>query len=215
MGQGSRGSRGSRGSKGSRAEEREAAKDYWRKSAPIRPCYTKLMPQTEIVLSVVERYRERIESVLEFGAGTGRNLYHIQREHPDLILHGIDVSPRMVEIGERYGNFVQLGDESLIPKRPSYDLVYTCSVLDHIPEPFPVLEKLVGASRDIVALLEPYTGQEGEVESLKDYTYSWNYRRMLSRLGVKVLQIRKTPLSELGMGPHYWLHVCEVREAEK
>lgn len=95
----------------------------------------KISPLTmELQRLIMEHTTESCErpSVFEFGAGTGKNL----RELHTLghVTFGLDVSP--LNVMEAYLTndlpFVALGDESHLGFLNKFDIVFTCSVLDHI-----------------------------------------------------------------------------------
>ena len=95
----------------------------------------------------------------------------------------------------------------------AYDVVFTISVLDHIPDPMPVLKELVRVARKAVFLLEPDTGVDGKVVrnmngrtgdivDTTPYSYSWNIPAMARSLDVRVTS---TPyiLENTNLGQHY------------
>lgn len=98
-------------------------------------------------------------SVLEFGCSSGRNLATLRQLRPDLALTGIDMNEVTVGVGRDANpdiTFV-LGDESVLDAQPTHDVVFTCSVLDHIPDPYwrNVYDELVRVAKCAVVLLEP------------------------------------------------------------
>ncbi|MBN1220692.1 MAG: class I SAM-dependent methyltransferase [Anaerolineae bacterium] len=57
-----------------------------------------------------EAFRQRVielaelrgdERVLDAGCGTGLTTLHIAARHPDCVMHGIDLSPKMIEVAEK------------------------------------------------------------------------------------------------------------------
>ena len=75
-------------------------------------------------------------SVLEFGCGTGKNLKLVKDKHKSARCFGIDISL----IGVQYArikneiDYVAVGDQDWLPRLFGIDVVFTCSVLDHIED---------------------------------------------------------------------------------
>lgn len=85
------------------------------------------------------------ESVLEFGAGSGKNLKLIKSFNPNIETFGLDIS--ILNVIQMKFNGVDCcicGDERHIPLR-KFDVVLTCSVLDHIQE----IENIIGHFQEI------------------------------------------------------------------
>lgn len=72
-------------------------------------------------------------SVLEFGCGTGKNLKLIKQKK-DIKCFGIDISLIGVEYAKIKNevDYVAVGDQDWLPRLFNIDVVFTCSVLDHI-----------------------------------------------------------------------------------
>lgn len=67
-------------------------------------------------------------SIFEFGCGVGKNL-HLLRDKEHL---GIDLSAKAIKIASKKGLNVICGDEAALKTIGQFDVVFTCSVLDHI-----------------------------------------------------------------------------------
>lgn len=168
------------------------------------------------------------ESVLEFGCSSGRNLKVIQNlSTKPLKLFGIDMNSRTVAAANKsYPDInVTVGDENELKNYAdnSVDVVFTCSVLDHIPSPTwkDVYLALVRIAKKAVVLLEPVYRDteddeiyEGDLSLLKSenfpdgmrvvpFTYSWNYRRNDSSL--RVVAHCPIPTDAQDSGEYYWL----------
>lgn len=108
-------------------------------------------------------------SVLEFGCASGRNLRVIHtvalgqpEVDPPPSLVGIDMNPTTIAAArDAHGKIARfiLGDESMLTQIESgaADVVFTCSVLDHIPNPKwkAVYDELKRIARVALVLLEP------------------------------------------------------------
>lgn len=76
-------------------------------------------------------------SVFEFGCGTGKILDRIRKAYsPSIARIGIDISEVNVNTAKLKGRgkFVLLGDETRLEEFVDWDVCFTCSVLDHIPD---------------------------------------------------------------------------------
>jgi len=156
--------------------------------------------------------RLHAKRVLDFGCGNGRMLEELKKL--GIEGHGIDVSKPLVEEARRKGLDVEVGDEKTLEKIPSksFDVAYTVSVLDHIPNPEPALDQLIRIGKHVV-LIEPQTGEERRADEIVKYTYLWNYDKMIKkRPNVQVVHRSKTPLGPRGMGPHYHTWVLRTKE---
>lgn len=150
-------------------------------------------------------------SVFEFGCNRGRNLVEINKLNADVRLAGVDVNPDAVAWGrEQHGLDLHVGDESFLGamEDQAFDVTFTLSVLDHLPDPRPVLRELIRVARKGVILLEPWLGQEGKLvqaldctsgisEDAEPYEYSWDYVRLVQDLAPK----RAVSWQNYDMGP--------------
>jgi SAM-dependent methyltransferase len=132
--------------------------------------------------------------VLEFGCNAGKNLIALLRKQPTVFASGVDINSAAIEFGRNHSNLrLSCGDETVLDIIPdqAFDVVFTVSVLDHLPEPGAVVANLARISRKAVLLLELYTGQEGRVVRNTErrtgkwidttpYSYSWDYPRLFS-----------------------------------
>lgn len=190
------------------AEAREA-RDWWA-DRKLMGYYMQDQPWTgSLVDAILETGPRRI---VELGCNVGRNLRAIRDRDANVELVGIDVNAQAVEWGRRkWGLDLRHGDASLL-EADAYDLAFTVSVLDHIPDPTDAIEALVFAAPRLV-LVEPWVGIEGPVESHNPYTYSWNYLTRLRDLGMAVTD-RRFPISKKSIGPDYRLYKARRRAAQ-
>lgn len=112
-------------------------------------------------------------SVLELGCSSGRNLAVLRTMLPTADLVGIDPNAQAVAAGRStHPSIVYIeGDDRGLPNMPdaSFDVVLSCSVLDHIPAPkwSTVYDELVRIAKVAVVLLEPMVFRDGDVEVLR------------------------------------------------
>ena len=106
----------------------------------------------------------------------------------EIEVFGVDINDQAIAYAQESGLNVAIADEDILDLFPvdSFDVVFSVSVLDHLPYPTPVLANLARIARRAVLLLEPWLGEEGKVvrnfnvqqNSMIDttpYSYSWNY----------------------------------------
>jgi SAM-dependent methyltransferase len=163
----------------------------------------------------VRAYRPR--SVLEFGCNAGRNLVEVRRLLPAAKVIGIDINAEAVAHGhEKYGLDLRVGGEELLTKHDerAIDVLFTVSVLDHLPHAEEVLREITRIAGTAVILLEPFTGQSRRVDVATDapalttvlYTYAWDYPEMCNRVAPDWHWTwTPYPLSGENLGPNYWL----------
>jgi len=120
------------------------AKAYWQKPGTQTMEYRSRSHYVDAILKFV--VDSGAKKILEFGCGSGRNLEQIYRElsgqNQDLPMHlrGIDTNAESLKFGKKkFSSTLDLilGDEKALAGEPIayYDLVYTVSVLDHLPDP--------------------------------------------------------------------------------
>lgn len=153
---------------------------------------------------------ERPHRVLEFGTNVGRNLLTIRTQSPRIGLVGVDVNADAIAYGRRHWRLdLHVGGLEWLAKQQddAFDVVFTVSVIDHIPDPDPVLQQLLRLAPTLL-LLEPWLGREGKVKReivprTSPYSYSWNLPKRLKNVSI---EMEPYPLSDWGLGPWYRLH---------
>lgn len=111
--------------------------------------------------------------VLEFGCGTGK---HLSRLHEaGVCTIGVDISPMNVyKAIHKYDlPCVICGDETYLRHFCNVDVVFTCSVLDHLPEVVGVVEEFKRIANKAVLLAETQ-----EVLPGSKYYYCHDYAAM-------------------------------------
>src|SRR5208283_2482517 len=99
------------------------------------------------------------KSLFEFGCGTGKNLTPFLGSGCNVV--GLDIS--YMNMAHCFSNqlpMIILSDETLLPYLDGFDVVFTCSVLDHIPEVGRIIEELKRMSRKAVVLAETNSKQD-------------------------------------------------------
>jgi len=196
--------------------EKKAAKDYW--SNINFKSYTVEQPWSKFIAKNVMNYKPN--RVFEFGCNAGKNLIEIKNIDSSIDLYGIDINCKAIEFGQDKHNLnVFCSDENVLNIIPdnTYDVVYTVSVLDHVPEPEKILLQLLRIASKGVLLLEPWIGEEGKVvknlnlhtDTVIDttpYSYSWDYENLIKPyLDDWNLSVQEYKL-ESNLGRFYYLY---------
>ncbi len=162
-------------------------------------------------------------SVLEFGCGSGRNLA-VLRELTSARLVGVDMNPTAIAWGrENFGLDLRIGDESWLSQqgKDAFAIVYTVSVIDHIPMPENAVRALVAAAADLVVIYEIMHSVTGRVIRMEDeqgkltegypFSYFHDYPRLFAAAGAWLLADLAFPVADSGLLAYYRLQVYAKR----
>lgn len=111
-------------------------------------------------------------SVFEFGAGTGKNLKHLRGADSDLIVRGVDLNAAAIAKSE---GLVKMGTED--DEWGDADVAFTCSVLDHIPEPEAAITRLQRTA-PVVLIAEAIRAPTGHFEWYVHPYGKWGFERV-------------------------------------
>jgi SAM-dependent methyltransferase len=140
-----------------KAKENWGSTDLQGKEYPARPPF-----YAASLVHVLRRLAPGV--VLEMGCNTGRNLELMRRSLPAATsLRGFDINPTSIEYGRtKWGLDLELADEDYLGRVPadSVDMVFTVSVLDHLPAIEPVLVDLARVTRGHYISVEPYPEED-------------------------------------------------------
>ena len=136
------------------------------------------------------------KKVLEIGCGIGRWAKYLMEKEPTIQYTGIDVSPKMVDIAKKRvpsANFLNISGDNLIFQDESFDLVFSITVLHHIP-----YEKQLKAIREICRVTKR-GGHIVIIEDIKQPRNSFNmfahpineWRNLFERNGCQTLYLLK------------------------
>lgn len=190
------------------------AKRHW--SGITFDFYTGRRPWSDDMASFVLGFAP--ERIFEFGCNAGGNLAAIRTRNATVELHGLDINAAAIKYAVEHGlKGCGLGDETTLAAMPagSFDVVFTISVLDHLPDPGPTLSHLLRLSRGAVILHEPWLGTEGRVVKNRHrstdrvidttpYSYSWDYEKLCRAVAPHWrLTAEKMPIPT-NLGKFYW-----------
>jgi SAM-dependent methyltransferase len=162
-------------------------------------------------------------SVLEFGCGSGRNLA-VLRDLTPAGLVGVYLNPTAIAWGrENFGLDLRIGDEAWLPVQgaDAFDIVYTVSVIDHIPRPQAAVQALVAAAADLVVICEIMHSVTGRLARMEDadgtltdgypFSYFHDYPSLFAAAGAWLLADIACPVGTTGVLPYYRLQVYSKR----
>lgn len=207
------------------ADEDASAKSYWSTTEFQSRGYGKRPPHyaREIARLIVGL---GASSVLEFGCNAGRNLELLGQAAaaagaPVPRRLGLDINAESIAVGvDEWGLDLRVGDELMVAEMEpgSWDLVFTVSVIDHIPHPRSALEALARAAGRWLLLLEPHDQHTGRVEQYRSafvdgegevtpFSYVHDYDRLLGELGMTEVLDIPMPTGLARLGPLYRLRL--------
>src|SRR4051812_33212418 len=174
------------------ANEDAKAKQYWSRTETQRREHAGTPPHvTALAQLCLEAGARRI---LEFGCYAGRNLKAIRDAYgeagetaPELM--GIDINDTAIAWGrDAWDLDLRLADEHELEgfADDSWDVAFTVSVLDHMPEPASTIEHLVRIACRRIVILEPHApvgsgvvttvrSRYGADDASTPYTYIHDY----------------------------------------
>ena len=185
----------------------KSREEFW---ADIHPKYyksnTKQAPSRKNALADMVHAND-VESVLELGCNSGGNLLYMSRRNSRLQLAGIDVCKSAIMHGKRREKNpadLRVGSIYDLSKFPdnSFDLVFTCTVLIHIPteKVQAILKEMVRISKKFVLHIEDNHEEEGVYWYREGVPQRWktNYVSLYEGLGHEA---RITPMDDLIAAP--------------
>lgn len=113
--------------------------------------------------SIIKLYN--IKSILDVGAGTGRTIRLIQREHPEIKIVGIEPVQKLREIGHTKGidsHTLMDGDANNIHfADKSFDLVCEFGVLHHVSNPEQCVREMIRVAKHSIFISDCNNFGEG------------------------------------------------------
>jgi SAM-dependent methyltransferase len=121
-------------------------------------------------------------TVVEFGCGTGRNLFFLKQRFPHLRFIGLELSPRTVQgarqNAERYNLSVEFHQAdiatAIVALPPDVAVAYSCHALEQTPKTFKAAaDQIIACASRAALFYEPCAE-----------LYPWNVRGIASRLRI-------------------------------
>ena len=203
-------------------DEAEAAKEYWGLTEFMQKEYDQYPPFYAFAIRRVVSFL-KVKSVFEFGCNAGRNLHFLSElDSRPLKLAGIDINRQSIEYGKaKWDLDIQVADETFFTHEIALqpDLLFTVSVLDHIPNIRGVLESISKFTKNYLLTIEPYPEKSlAYLESLKaegrvrervltetPYSYTHQLDQLLPELSFERLVSMPLPTYRNNWGPLYRL----------
>ena len=164
--------------------EKDRAKAYWSEQNTQLLAYELKSHYVEVIAEVLKFIETK--SVFEFGCAAGRNLKALHEIFSDelnreLLVTGVDINEPAVKRGkEEFGLDISVGDEAHMQgiKTGSFDLVFTVSVLDHVPKPSEIVKLLMNISSQYGVFIEPWIdSDESQLGKMTNITTKWSRRK--------------------------------------
>ncbi|HEX2255266.1 MAG TPA: glycosyltransferase [Afifellaceae bacterium] len=215
------------------ADEAEQAKLYWAQPKTQPLTYDTPAHYVRALFELAKALQSK--AIFEFGCGSGRNLAAIKAlldaaNLGGVTFKGVDVNPSSVEWGREHFNLdLIVGDEQALEQfgDGEFDLVFTVSVLDHIPQPEAAITALMRLTRGYAVFVEPSPEAsardnqlaDGKVELIRTewsvnsgdaatpYTFLHNYDELFASLGLEILCQAPMPTHLNKVGPFYTCYV--------
>lgn len=104
------------------------------------------------VMEIMQRNNLRSNSIVDVGCGAGGVLGAIRKANPTVELHGFEIAPDASRFWQQYAdsgiNFV-VGD-FLELRSPRFDTLLVLDVIEHVPDPFEFLSRLLDRAEHFV-----------------------------------------------------------------
>ena len=117
--------------------------------------YKNYLADNNIIQSNIDLKNEILKfspnSVFEFGCGTGKNLKLFEK---NIKTFGIDISEKAIKMANQNMINAICADEKYLTKVENFDVVFTCSVLDHIENIDEIIQHFIRITNKAVILLE-------------------------------------------------------------
>ncbi len=139
---------------------------------------------SQLVVSTLERYADKSDTVLEIGCGTGRNLVALKKIGFKY-LSGIELSPKTVEVGRQHFPAykriqVLIGPaEHVIEEVGEIDVIYTVGLFMHIPPEHEWLfEQIAKKAQKVIMTIE---GESLRAQS--EHAWNRDYQLIFEKYG--------------------------------
>jgi ubiquinone/menaquinone biosynthesis C-methylase UbiE len=171
---------------------------------------------------VIDRIFPPVETVLDAGCGEGYDVDKIMRSHPDLTMHGIDISmPAVAKSRMICQDMSPIVGSVLALPYPSdrFDLVMSLEVLEHLAEPEKAIAEYIRVSRRYVMFSVPnepvfrglrmMSGMNiGQFGNHPEHVQHWNMFSFKAFLQAQGLIITQSAVP----APFIWsIVLCEIR----
>jgi hypothetical protein len=126
-----------------------------------------IWPVNEKLAEIILSYRPK--SAFEFGCALAKHAKLL----PGVDYFGIDVNPDGPRMARKAGIDAMQGDETILERIPEYDVVFTCSVLNHIPDITGIIPELKRIASKAVVICETNDIPEDEKDAWRYYSHNY------------------------------------------
>lgn len=207
-------------------QEAVKAKQYWGTTEAQQREYREFPPFYATALCRIVRFLEA-RRVFEFGCNAGRNLQLMKEAiDPAPYVAGIDINEDSINFGlEKWGLEIEVGDEHYLAEEPanSCDVLFTVSVLDHIPDIAESLQNIFRFTEKFFITVEPHPEEHlhylhpfkseesirSSVTTETPFSYTHALETLIPSVGFTQRLSIPLPTYKANFGPLYRLDVWE------
>lgn len=139
-----------------------------------------------------------VKSVVDVGCGMGVNVKRIHAKFPQLRITGTDISPKSLEMAEKYVGKSELINYAAVdiatgPLPATYDLVLCSQVLEHIENDRKALESLAGMCAKYLLITVP-SGRYNRTSKVVGHHRHYSKAELLEKVqaaGFTVMKVRE------------------------
>jgi len=146
---------------------------------------------------------------MEYGCGAGRNLSLIQTRYGINTIAGYDFNPNMIKAAKNRIHVPLSTNREDIAEYGMFDLIFTLSVLDHVPDPDEHIQWMIKHAHN-VAFIEPWVGQAQSIypsHCNEPFSWSWNYDWILK--DYNVIHKYHSPIITGELKDYYWTWIVK------
>jgi SAM-dependent methyltransferase len=171
----------------------------------------RLRRRTDEVLRCVRLYAVRpVSAVLDVGTADAAMLGRLGAAYPGAVCVGVDLSTELLQIARSEGVPLLRADAQTLPLRGrAFDLVVATAVIEHVPQPFRLVQEAAACLRPggllVVTTPDPFWEQVATlVGHLADEQHHVTLRldqlaALCAEAGLQVVEARKFMLSPIGL----------------
>src|SRR3972149_9784268 len=160
--------------------EAQEALEFWEKVEMDKNYFNTPQPQMYIIEEAIRQLELPSPArICEFGCGMGRNLAYLREKRTEDYLYGIDCNERSINIAKQNYTNIHFEVGSLKELKGFCEVIFTVSMLDHVPNPIDYLNKFMLSANNIL-LLELQLPTFGRIDdpNIIDFSYSHDYENI-------------------------------------
>lgn len=104
----------------------------------------------------INNYSRHGDTLLDIGCNTGRSLYHIRDNYPNINAFGVDLIKSKIESAKEKGlNAIEMDMHNLKFSDKSFNLVFMSHVIEHSLDPKKVIAEAIRVAKNYVFIICP------------------------------------------------------------